>query len=123
MEMKEAVRWLLCLCVLEAVSGQMMRFMNRQHYHNLNDVQCSNLACRLARRGECQADTQKCGSCLEGYVEERGLCKQDGYDELQAEARAARQAIPKLLFGKLYTNSTIVITSAMACLLRAMFLV
>ncbi|XP_078598223.1 uncharacterized protein LOC144874192 [Branchiostoma floridae x Branchiostoma japonicum] len=35
----------------------------------------------------------------------------DGYDELQPEARAAGQAIPKLLSGKLYPNSTIVITS------------
>ncbi|XP_066268313.1 NLR family CARD domain-containing protein 3-like [Branchiostoma lanceolatum] len=35
----------------------------------------------------------------------------DGYDELRPEARAAGQAIPKLLSGKLFTNSTIVITS------------
>ncbi|XP_078598198.1 NLR family CARD domain-containing protein 4-like [Branchiostoma floridae x Branchiostoma japonicum] len=35
----------------------------------------------------------------------------DGYDELRPEARAARQAIPELLSGKLYPNSTIVITS------------
>ncbi|XP_078598248.1 NLR family CARD domain-containing protein 4-like [Branchiostoma floridae x Branchiostoma japonicum] len=35
----------------------------------------------------------------------------DGYDELRPEARAAGQAIPKLLSGKLYPNSTIVITS------------
>eukprot|EP00058_Branchiostoma_floridae_P028601 XP_002614092.1 hypothetical protein BRAFLDRAFT_67322 [Branchiostoma floridae] len=35
----------------------------------------------------------------------------DGYDELQPEARADRQAIPKLLSGKVYPNSTIVITS------------
>ncbi|XP_019614821.1 PREDICTED: NLR family CARD domain-containing protein 4-like [Branchiostoma belcheri] len=35
----------------------------------------------------------------------------DGYDELRSEARAAGQAIPKLLSGKLYPNSTIVITS------------
>ncbi|XP_066268380.1 NLR family CARD domain-containing protein 4-like [Branchiostoma lanceolatum] len=35
----------------------------------------------------------------------------DGYDELRPEARAAGQAIPKLLSGKLYSNSTIVITS------------
>ncbi|XP_078598253.1 NLR family CARD domain-containing protein 4-like [Branchiostoma floridae x Branchiostoma japonicum] len=35
----------------------------------------------------------------------------DGYDELRPEARAAGQAIPKLLCGKLYPNSTIVITS------------
>ncbi|XP_078682081.1 NLR family CARD domain-containing protein 4-like [Branchiostoma floridae x Branchiostoma belcheri] len=35
----------------------------------------------------------------------------DGYDELRPEARAARQAIPKLLSGKMYPNSTIVITS------------
>ncbi|KAI8513102.1 hypothetical protein Bbelb_097410 [Branchiostoma belcheri] len=35
----------------------------------------------------------------------------DGYDELRPKARAAGQAIPKLLSGKLYPNSTIVITS------------
>ncbi|XP_066271876.1 NLR family CARD domain-containing protein 3-like [Branchiostoma lanceolatum] len=35
----------------------------------------------------------------------------DGYDELRTEARAAGQAIPKLLSGKIYTNSAIVITS------------
>ncbi|CAH1233869.1 NLRC4 [Branchiostoma lanceolatum] len=35
----------------------------------------------------------------------------DGYDELRPEARAAGQAIPKLLSGKLYSNSMIVITS------------
>ncbi|XP_078598194.1 NLR family CARD domain-containing protein 4-like [Branchiostoma floridae x Branchiostoma japonicum] len=35
----------------------------------------------------------------------------DGYDELRPEARAAGQAIPELLSGKLYPNSTIVITS------------
>ncbi|XP_078600461.1 NLR family CARD domain-containing protein 4-like [Branchiostoma floridae x Branchiostoma japonicum] len=35
----------------------------------------------------------------------------DGYDELRPEARVAGQAIPKLLSGKLYSNSTIVITS------------
>ncbi|XP_078598225.1 uncharacterized protein LOC144874193 isoform X2 [Branchiostoma floridae x Branchiostoma japonicum] len=35
----------------------------------------------------------------------------DGYDELRPEARAAGQTIPKLLSGKLYPNSTIVITS------------
>ncbi|XP_078600470.1 NLR family CARD domain-containing protein 4-like [Branchiostoma floridae x Branchiostoma japonicum] len=35
----------------------------------------------------------------------------DGYDELRPEARAAGQAIPRLLSGKLYPNSTIVITS------------
>ncbi|XP_019620707.1 PREDICTED: NACHT, LRR and PYD domains-containing protein 3-like [Branchiostoma belcheri] len=35
----------------------------------------------------------------------------DGYDELRPEARAAGQAIPKLLSGKMYPNSTIVITS------------
>ncbi|XP_078598233.1 uncharacterized protein LOC144874196 [Branchiostoma floridae x Branchiostoma japonicum] len=35
----------------------------------------------------------------------------DGYDELQPEARAAGQPIPELLSGKLYPNSTIVITS------------
>ncbi|XP_078615257.1 NACHT, LRR and PYD domains-containing protein 10-like [Branchiostoma floridae x Branchiostoma japonicum] len=35
----------------------------------------------------------------------------DGYDELQPKAKADRQAIPKLLSGKVYPNSTIVITS------------
>ncbi|XP_019639577.1 PREDICTED: NACHT, LRR and PYD domains-containing protein 12-like isoform X1 [Branchiostoma belcheri] len=35
----------------------------------------------------------------------------DGYDELRPEARAAGQAIPKLLSGKMYPDSTIVITS------------
>ncbi|XP_066297184.1 NLR family CARD domain-containing protein 4-like [Branchiostoma lanceolatum] len=35
----------------------------------------------------------------------------DGYDELRPEARADTQAIPKLLSGKLYPKSTIVITS------------
>ncbi|XP_019641112.1 PREDICTED: NACHT, LRR and PYD domains-containing protein 3-like [Branchiostoma belcheri] len=35
----------------------------------------------------------------------------DGYDELRPEARAVGQAIPKLLSGKMYPNSTIVITS------------
>ncbi|XP_078594808.1 NLR family CARD domain-containing protein 4-like [Branchiostoma floridae x Branchiostoma japonicum] len=35
----------------------------------------------------------------------------DGYDELRTEARAAGQAIPKLLDGKLYPFSMIVITS------------
>ncbi|CAH1233739.1 NLRP10 [Branchiostoma lanceolatum] len=35
----------------------------------------------------------------------------DGYDELRPEAREAGQAIPKLLSGKLYPNSTVVITS------------
>ncbi|XP_066268324.1 NLR family CARD domain-containing protein 4-like [Branchiostoma lanceolatum] len=35
----------------------------------------------------------------------------DGYDELRPEANAAGQAIPKLLSGKLYPNSMIVITS------------
>ncbi|XP_066268362.1 NLR family CARD domain-containing protein 3-like [Branchiostoma lanceolatum] len=35
----------------------------------------------------------------------------DGYDELRPEARVAGQAIPKLLSGKMYPNSTIVITS------------
>ncbi|XP_066293925.1 neural proliferation differentiation and control protein 1-like isoform X1 [Branchiostoma lanceolatum] len=47
-------------------------------YWMTQNERCSNEACRLARRGECQADTQKCGSCLEGYVEERGLCKDQG---------------------------------------------
>ncbi|XP_035677370.1 NLR family CARD domain-containing protein 4-like [Branchiostoma floridae] len=35
----------------------------------------------------------------------------DGYDELRPEAKAAGQAIPELLSGKLYPYSTIVITS------------
>ncbi|XP_035691442.1 NLR family CARD domain-containing protein 4-like isoform X2 [Branchiostoma floridae] len=43
--------------------------------------------------------------------ESRVLFLLDGYDELWPEARAARQAIPKLLSGKFYPNSTIVITS------------
>eukprot|EP00058_Branchiostoma_floridae_P005184 XP_002590672.1 hypothetical protein BRAFLDRAFT_89473 [Branchiostoma floridae] len=43
--------------------------------------------------------------------EPRVLFLLDGYDELRPEARAAGQAIPKLLSGKLYPNSTIVITS------------
>ncbi|CAH1259227.1 NLRP3 [Branchiostoma lanceolatum] len=43
--------------------------------------------------------------------ESRVLFLLDGYDELRPEARAVGQAIPKLLSGKLYPNSTIVITS------------
>ncbi|CAH1261592.1 NLRP3 [Branchiostoma lanceolatum] len=43
--------------------------------------------------------------------ESRVLFLLDGYDELRPEARAEGQAIPKLLSGKLYPNSTIVITS------------
>ncbi|XP_066268566.1 NLR family CARD domain-containing protein 4-like isoform X1 [Branchiostoma lanceolatum] len=43
--------------------------------------------------------------------ESRVLFLLDGYDELRPEARAAGQAIPKLLSGKMYPNSTIVITS------------
>ncbi|XP_019620688.1 PREDICTED: uncharacterized protein LOC109467186 [Branchiostoma belcheri] len=43
--------------------------------------------------------------------EPRLLFLLDGYDELRPEARAAGQAIPKLLSGKMYPNSTIVITS------------
>ncbi|XP_019643853.1 PREDICTED: NACHT, LRR and PYD domains-containing protein 3-like [Branchiostoma belcheri] len=43
--------------------------------------------------------------------ESRVLFLLDGYDELRPEAKADRQAIPKLLDGKLYPNSTIVITS------------
>ncbi|XP_066271767.1 NLR family CARD domain-containing protein 4-like [Branchiostoma lanceolatum] len=35
----------------------------------------------------------------------------DGYDELRPEARAAKQAIPELMDGKMYPNSMIVITS------------
>ncbi|XP_078598216.1 NLR family CARD domain-containing protein 4-like [Branchiostoma floridae x Branchiostoma japonicum] len=45
------------------------------------------------------------------HNEFRVLFLLDGYDELRPEARAAGQAIPKLLSGKLYPNSTIVITS------------
>ncbi|XP_078598180.1 NLR family CARD domain-containing protein 4-like isoform X1 [Branchiostoma floridae x Branchiostoma japonicum] len=43
--------------------------------------------------------------------ESRVLFLLDGYDELRPEARAAGQAIPILLSGKVYPNSTIVITS------------
>ncbi|XP_019630680.1 PREDICTED: uncharacterized protein LOC109474759 isoform X2 [Branchiostoma belcheri] len=43
--------------------------------------------------------------------ESRVLFLLDGYDQLRPEARAAGQAIPKLLAGKMYPNSTIVITS------------
>ncbi|XP_078598406.1 NLR family CARD domain-containing protein 4-like isoform X2 [Branchiostoma floridae x Branchiostoma japonicum] len=43
--------------------------------------------------------------------ESRVLFLLDGYDELRPEARAAGQTIPKLLSGKLFPNSTIVITS------------
>ncbi|XP_066275840.1 NLR family CARD domain-containing protein 4-like [Branchiostoma lanceolatum] len=43
--------------------------------------------------------------------ESRVLFLLDGHDELRPEARAAGQTIPKLLSGKLYPNSTIVITS------------
>ncbi|XP_066282671.1 NLR family CARD domain-containing protein 4-like isoform X2 [Branchiostoma lanceolatum] len=43
--------------------------------------------------------------------ESRVLFLLDGYDELRPEARAEGQAIPKLLSGKLYPNSTVVITS------------
>ncbi|KAI8492209.1 hypothetical protein Bbelb_301060 [Branchiostoma belcheri] len=43
--------------------------------------------------------------------ESRVLFLLDGYDELRPEARAARQAIPKLLSGKMYLKSTVVITS------------
>eukprot|EP00058_Branchiostoma_floridae_P021329 XP_002606819.1 hypothetical protein BRAFLDRAFT_82460 [Branchiostoma floridae] len=43
--------------------------------------------------------------------ESRVLFLLDGYDELRPGARANRQAIPKLLDGKLYPNSAIVITS------------
>ncbi|CAH1252523.1 NLRP12 [Branchiostoma lanceolatum] len=43
--------------------------------------------------------------------ESRVLFLLDGYDELRPEARAAGQAIPKLLSGRKYPNSTIVITS------------
>ncbi|XP_078598243.1 NLR family CARD domain-containing protein 4-like [Branchiostoma floridae x Branchiostoma japonicum] len=50
-----------------------------------------------------RAILQKNSSCV--------LFLLDGYDELRPEARAAGQAIPKLLSGKLYPNSTIVITS------------
>ncbi|XP_078694834.1 NLR family CARD domain-containing protein 4-like [Branchiostoma floridae x Branchiostoma belcheri] len=43
--------------------------------------------------------------------ESRVLFLLDGYDELRPKARADKQAIPKLLSGKLYLKSTIVITS------------
>ncbi|XP_078594475.1 uncharacterized protein LOC144872291 [Branchiostoma floridae x Branchiostoma japonicum] len=43
--------------------------------------------------------------------ESRVLFLLDGYDELRPEARAVGQAIPRLLGGKLYPNSTVVITS------------
>ncbi|XP_035671945.1 NLR family CARD domain-containing protein 4-like [Branchiostoma floridae] len=43
--------------------------------------------------------------------ESRVLFLLDGYDELRPEAREARKAIPKLLSGKIYPKSTIVITS------------
>ncbi|XP_078697565.1 uncharacterized protein LOC144925452, partial [Branchiostoma floridae x Branchiostoma belcheri] len=43
--------------------------------------------------------------------ESRVLFLLDGYDELRPEARVAGQAIPKLLSGKMYPKSTIVITS------------
>ncbi|CAH1256272.1 NLRP3 [Branchiostoma lanceolatum] len=43
--------------------------------------------------------------------ESRVLFLLDGYDELRPETKAARQAIPKLLSGKMYPKSTIVITS------------
>eukprot|EP00058_Branchiostoma_floridae_P003829 XP_002589317.1 hypothetical protein BRAFLDRAFT_77770 [Branchiostoma floridae] len=43
--------------------------------------------------------------------ESRVLFLLDGYDELRSEARTTGQAIPKLLSGKLYPDSTIVITS------------
>ncbi|XP_066274132.1 NLR family CARD domain-containing protein 4-like [Branchiostoma lanceolatum] len=43
--------------------------------------------------------------------EPRVLFLLDGYDELRPEARAATQAIPKLLSGRMYPNSTTVITS------------
>ncbi|KAI8512280.1 hypothetical protein Bbelb_089190 [Branchiostoma belcheri] len=43
--------------------------------------------------------------------ESRVLFLLDGYDELRPRAREAWQAIPKLLSGRVYPNSTIVITS------------
>ncbi|XP_078598247.1 NLR family CARD domain-containing protein 4-like [Branchiostoma floridae x Branchiostoma japonicum] len=43
--------------------------------------------------------------------ESRVLFLLDGYDELRPEARAVGHTIPKLLSGKLYPNSTIVVTS------------
>ncbi|KAI8514825.1 hypothetical protein Bbelb_074160 [Branchiostoma belcheri] len=43
--------------------------------------------------------------------ESRMLFLLDGFDELRPKARAGRQAIPKLLEGKLYPNSTVLITS------------
>ncbi|XP_078598627.1 NACHT, LRR and PYD domains-containing protein 12-like [Branchiostoma floridae x Branchiostoma japonicum] len=55
-------------------------------------------------------DVQSIRTILKGN-ESHVLFLLDGYDELRPEARSAGQAIPKLLSGKLYPNSTIVITS------------
>ncbi|XP_078598407.1 NACHT, LRR and PYD domains-containing protein 3-like [Branchiostoma floridae x Branchiostoma japonicum] len=55
-------------------------------------------------------DVQSIKSILQRN-ESRVLFLLDGYDELRFEARAEGQVIPKLLSGKLYPNSTIVITS------------
>eukprot|EP00058_Branchiostoma_floridae_P005533 XP_002591021.1 hypothetical protein BRAFLDRAFT_69426 [Branchiostoma floridae] len=56
------------------------------------------------------ADVQSIRAILQRN-ESRVLFLLDGYDELRPEARAAWQAIPKLLNGKMYPKSTIVITS------------
>ncbi|XP_078594810.1 NLR family CARD domain-containing protein 4-like [Branchiostoma floridae x Branchiostoma japonicum] len=55
-------------------------------------------------------DIESIGGILERN-QSRVLFLLDGYDELRPEARAAGQAIPELLSGKLYPYSTIVITS------------
>ncbi|XP_035676346.1 NLR family CARD domain-containing protein 4-like [Branchiostoma floridae] len=55
-------------------------------------------------------DKDSVGEILEKN-QSRVLFLLDGYDELRPEARAAGQAIPELLNGKLYPYSTIVITS------------
>ncbi|XP_078682079.1 NLR family CARD domain-containing protein 4-like [Branchiostoma floridae x Branchiostoma belcheri] len=55
-------------------------------------------------------EAQSIGTILQ-RKESRVLFLLDGYDELRPEARAVGQAIPKLLSGKIYLNSTIVITS------------
>ncbi|XP_019640439.1 PREDICTED: protein NLRC5-like [Branchiostoma belcheri] len=57
-----------------------------------------------------ESDVQSIRTILQRN-ESRVLFLLDGYDELRPEARAAGQAIPKLLSGKMYPNSTIVITS------------
>ncbi|XP_035676345.1 NLR family CARD domain-containing protein 4-like [Branchiostoma floridae] len=55
-------------------------------------------------------DIESIGGILDRN-QSRVLFLLDGYDELRPEARAAGQAIPELLSGKLYPYSTIVITS------------